>query len=348
MPCLGADLSGELNAAGAAQNLPADAAEALNGLSPTAADAGFDGGLERLWNYVNLHIHEAAAEVFRPTAAVIAISVLCAAGDPLALREAGKFDYVNFGGCLAVAAASITDVRSVIAMGSETVEALWEYSHTLLPTLTTAAVSAGAVTSAGAKYAAAALFSDLLLTAAEGFVLPLICGYLAAETAGAALGTGQLNGAARLLHWAAKTSMKALVAAFAGYLALTGVLSGAADAAAVKAAKAALSTALPVVGGTLAGASEALVAGAAMVRNAIGAFGLLAVLAAVTLPVLRLGLRYLLFKAASAVAQVLAGGRIGGLIDAVGTAYGMVLGLVGTAAAIAFLSIISFMRTVTA
>ena len=346
IPCFAADLAEELHAADAASNLPADAAAALDGLSPMVTDVDLDGGLERVINYVNLKFRGLLTEALRPAAAVIAVSAICAAAGPMALAEQGKLDYVNFGGCLAVAAASVADVQSVIAMGNETIEALWEYSHTLLPTLTTAAVSAGAVTSAGAKYAAAALFSDLLLTAAQSFIFPLICGYVAAVTAGAALNTGQLSGAARLLQWASRTAMKALVAAFTGYLALTGILSGGADAAAVKAAKAVLSTAVPVVGGTLASASESLVAGAGLVRNAIGAFGLLAILAAVAIPVLRLGLRYLLFKAAAAVSAVLAGGRLGGLIEAMGTAYGLVLGLVGTAAAVSFLSVVSLMKTV--
>ncbi|MCD8256346.1 MAG: stage III sporulation protein AE, partial [Oscillospiraceae bacterium] len=111
-------------------------------------------------------------------------------------------------------------------------------------------------------------------------------------------------------------------------------------------AKAALSAALPVVGKTLSDASESLVAGAALVRNAAGIFGLLALLAVVAMPVLRLLLRWLLFQAAAAVASAIAGERLGGLIAGIGNAYAMVLGLVGVGAAIFFLAVVSFLRTV--
>ena len=342
-PVLAVDIGDALDADKASASLPAGAAEALDGLS--VADVDPDTGLGRIWTYIQERSRAVLAEALRPVAAVTAVAVICAAAEPLSL--AGKFNYVSFGGCLAVAAAAVADVQGVIRMGGETVGALCEYSKALLPTLSMAAVSAGAVTSAGAKYAAAALFSDILLTAAQDLILPLICAYVATVTAGAALGTNQLGGAARLLQWAAKTLLKALVVVFTGYLSLTGILAGSADAAAVKAAKAVLSTTLPVVGGTLASASESLVAGAALVRNAIGAFGLLAVLAAVALPVLRLALRCLLYRAAAAVASVIAGGRIGGLIDAIGSACGLILGLVGAAAAIYFLAIVSLLRTVT-
>ena len=348
LPCFAEsseDYAGALGADRAAEGLPPDAQEALGDMPVGGAD--LDGGLEKIWAFLRRHFREELSAALRPAAAVTAVAVCCSLGDPLALREAGRFDYVSFGGAVAAACASVADVRGVVAMGAETLQNLGDYSKALLPTLTTAAVSAGAVTSASAKYAAAALFSDVLLTLAYDLVFPLICAYVAAVSVGAALGTGQLSGAARLLHWTGKTFLKALTAVFTGYLALTGILAGGTDKAAVRAAKAALSAALPVVGAALSDASESLVAGAGLVRNAIGAFGLLAVLAAVILPVLRLALRYFLFKAVAAVAGAVAGPRLGGLVEAVSGAYGLVLGLVGTAAAVQFLSIVSLLLTVT-
>ena len=329
----------------AAENLPTDAAEALEGLAVT--DADLNDGLARVWDFVRGRMGAALSEALRPAAAVLAVTVLCALGEPLAQGN-GRFDYIGLGGSLAVAAAAVTDVQSVASMGWETVDTLCDYSRALLPALTAVAVGAGAITSAGAKYAAAALFTDLLLTAARDIILPLICAYTAVVIAKAALGTGQLSGAAKLLHWGTTKLMKWLVMAFTAYLSLMGLLASGADAAATKAAKAALSTALPVVGRTLADASETLVAGTALLRNAVGAFGLLAVLSAAALPVLRLGLRYLIFKAAAAIAEVISGGRLGGLVDGIGTAYGMLLGLVGAAAVFEYLAIISLMHSVMA
>ena len=101
-----------------------------------------------------------------------------------------------------------------------------------------------------------------------------------------------------------------------------------------------------MVGKTLADASASLVAGAAVIRNSLGLVGLLTVLGAVLLPVLRIGLRYLLYKAAAAVAGMFSGGRLERLINDIGTAYGMILGLVGAAAAYLLLAVVSLMQTV--
>ena len=89
-----------------------------------------------------------------------------------------------------------------------------------------------------------------------------------------------------------------------------------------------------------------VLAGAGLLRNSIGLFGMLAALGILALPVLRLAMRCLLYKAAAAMLSTAAGGRIGKLMGAIGTAYGMVLGLVGTEAVILFLSVYSLLRTV--
>lgn len=342
-PCLAIE---GLDPEDAARDMPEEAAEALEGVA--VEDADLDGGLERIGAFLREKIGGALKDALVPLGAVLAVTVLCAVAQQLNFSaKDSEIDFVVFGGCLAIAAATVTDLRSAVALGGETVRALGEYSHALLPTLTTAAVMAGASVSAGAKYAAAALLSDVLLTAAEGLILPLICAYAATVSAGAALGTDQLSSVAKLLQWLTKTLMKALVIAFTSYLTLTGVLRGAADAAAVKATKSVLSAALPVVGRTISDAAESLVAGAGIARNAIGSFGMLAVLAAVALPVLRLGLRVLLYKAVAAVAGVVSGGRLAKLLEGIGNVCAMLLGLVGAAAAFEFLAILSLLQTVT-
>ena len=102
----------------------------------------------------------------------------------------------------------------------------------------------------------------------------------------------------------------------------------------------AVSAALPVVGKILSDAASTYLAGAELVRGAVGAVGLAAVLCVCIGPVLSLGAHYLLFKAAAAVTEPFTEGRLSGLIGDIGTAYGMTLGLVGSGGAMLFLSVV--------
>ena len=347
LPCAGAEAAPEEDPDGvtkAVEALPETAAEALQGLEPGGVT--LDGGLERLWTYLRGRLSGLLADALAPVAAVLAVSLLCALGQPLDTGQ-GRFDYVTLAACLAVSAAAVADVKSAVSLGASAMEELGEYAKALLPALAAAALSAGALTSAGAKYAAALLCFDGLLAVGRLVLLPLICGYTALVMVRGALGGDRLNGAIRLLLWASKTLLKWMAVGFAAYLGLTGLVGAGADAAAVKGAKAVLSAALPVVGRTLADAADSLAAGAALVRGSVGLFGLLALGATALLPVARIGLRCLLFKAAAAVAGATGNKRLTALADGIGTAYGLTLSLVATSAAVAFGAVISLMRTVT-
>ena len=324
--------------------VPPEAREAL-GDSGTLTSSP-DGLLARLLAYARERLADAAAEVLRPLGGIVTICLLGGLGESLAPGGQRGADALTLGSCLGIAVIGAEDVRSVLAMGREALTGLLDFSRVLLPTLATAAAAGGAGGAGGAAYTASALFSDLLLSAANSLILPMICACVALASAGAVLGDGRLDGAVRFLRWGARALMRALAAAFTAYLALTGIIASAADAAAVKAAKSVLSAALPVVGKLMADASEALVAGAGLIRSAVGVYGLLACAAVVLVPVLRLALRCLLFRAAAMLCSGITGARQTKLISSLADANGMLLGLVGAASIIEFFSIIFLIRTV--
>ena len=343
LPARAAALEDALGLPEVAAAAPREALDAVG--SPGVTEAELNTGLEKLFAWLRAHFPEALREALRPLAGIVAVTLLCAAGTGFAASGAGG-EAVELAGCLAVALIGAQDVRSVLRLGSETLHTLRDFSRVLLPTLTTAAAAGGAGGAAGAVWAATALFSDLLLSAAEQLILPLLCGFVGASAAAAVLGEQRIEGAVGLLQWLARTLLRGLAMAYTAYLGVTRVLGAQTDAAAAKTVKSVLSATLPVVGRLLSDASEALVAGAALLRGALGVYGLLVTLAAVCLPVLRLALRWLLFRGAAAVCAGIAGARQGRLIGRLGAAYGLLLGLVGTAAAIEFLAICSLIRTV--
>ena len=345
LPCspASAALPSEFDVGGAGTALPREASEALGEWD--IEDADVDTGIGRIVTYVREQFHVVLAEVLRPVLAVMAVTVLCAVGGGLSAGvKAGGFDYVSLAGCLSIGMVCVSDISSLVAMGRETMENLWDFSKALLPSLTAAGTAAGAVTAAPVKYAATALFLDVLINVADTLVFPLICAFLAVVLADAAIGEGRLSDAVKLLKWMCRLVMCALVSTFTLYLTVSGVVASAGDAVAEKAAKTVLSAALPVVGGIVSDAAGSLVAGAGLIRGALGVFGLTAVLAVCALPFLRLGLRYLLFKAAAALSGIIGGGRLASLLDGIGAACGMILSLVGVEAIFLFISVLSMIK----
>lgn len=302
------------------------------------------GLVSRLWDSALEMLGGILKRGVSSAAALLAVALLCGLVSPMAEGDIPK--YVILGGVLAVAVVAIGDAGAFIGKGVEALNEMSMFSKTLLPCLTAAATASGAVTSAAAKYAATALFMDIIITAAQAIIIPLVYAYMAAAIAAAALDSPALDSAAALMKWLCGAVITLVMTAFTLYLSISGAVSGAADAATAKVAKSAISAALPVVGGIISDAASTVVAGAGLLRSAVGAFGMVAVAGICLAPFLSLGLQYLLYKAAAALAGVFADKRIGSLISALGGAFGTVLGVVGAVAIMLFISVISLIKVV--
>lgn len=303
-----------------------------------------EGLLSKIWKSVVDSFSSHVANAAHSAVIIVIVVLLCAMAG--AMYQGSIPDLVPLGGTLAISAVAVGDMNSLFGLGTEMLSTLSDFSRVLMPSLAAAASASGAISSAAAKYAAVTLFMDVLLSVSQNVIMPLIYAYIALIIANAAMGNGALAGAASLLKWLCVTSMTALVIAFAGYLSITGVISGSADAVATRVAKTTMSTLLPVVGSIISDAASTVVVGAGLLRNAVGIFGMICVLCVCSAPFVRLGIQYLLYKAASGLSCAFADGRLTGLISGIGTAFGMVLSLVGAGAIMMFFSLISFMKAV--
>lgn len=321
-----------------------DAARDIMGDAGVRDTLDVESFMSRIWGNLKDKFSSILTESVGSAVAIVAVALLCGVISQLAMEEAPK--YVTFGGVIAVAVIAVAGSGSFIRLATDTLDMLTSFSHTLLPCLCTSAAAGGAVGSAAAKYAATALFMDIFITATRSIVVPLIYTYLAASVASAAMDSPALGSAAALLKWLCNTSMTIIMTAFTVYLAVTGVISGSADVLASKAAKTAISTVLPVVGGIISDAAGTVVAGAGLVCGAIGVFGLGAVLCICLVPFLRLGMRYLLFKAAAMLAGSFADSRMSSLVGSVSSAFGMLTGMVGSGAIMLFFAIVSMIKAV--
>ncbi len=325
--------------------LPGEAEEIIGDLSPTGTEMGQE-GIGALYAKLKGSFADIFGQALRSGLKILAViiigSLACAA-----LDEGGVKEAVNMCSAVAVSAIAVYDVKTFFGLGQQTLYSLSDYSRVLLPSLCAAAAGAGAISSASVKFAATALFMDVLLSVGINVILPIIGLYLACVVSSAVLGRDTLDGVAKMLKWAATTALTLLMMGFTAYLGFSGLVAGKTDEMAARLTKSAISTFLPVVGGIVSDAAGTVVAGAGILRNAIGIFGFLAVTAVCLSPFLTIGANYLVYKGTAAMSQALADKRMTQLVDGVGTAMGLVLALVGSGCIMLFISVISSMRAVT-
>lgn len=301
------------------------------------------GGLGRIWQQGKGQVCALLSQAVRSGCLLVVIALFCGAAQAVRESFGGAFgiDVVSMAGAAGVAAAAAADVHSLMAVGSETIQRIWSFAALLLPVVASAAAAGGGPAEAAARQGATLLFANLLITAIQQWLLPLTYAYLAVSMAYAAVGNEGLRAVGRLLKWVVVTALTLLVMAFVGYLSVTGAVAGTADAAAVKAARFAISGMVPVVGGILSDASETVLAGAGVLKGAVGVFGMLAVLAFCFVPFLQLAFHYLAYKAAAVLTSALSAGRVGGLIGDVGNAFALVLGMTGASAVLLLVSLVA-------
>ncbi len=327
------------------ENLPDGADEILGEVS---IDGDMDTG--RILGNILDSALGALGGIFKEAAggavAVLAAASLCSIGTSLAPPGTRVGDAISLAGVAVISAAAVSGTGSLISMASETMTETNAFSKALLPVLTSASAITGSAASAAAKYAASALFLDLLVTIGEKVILPLIYMYLAAAIASAAFG-GSLSSVVRLIAGVVKFLLTAIAIIFTLFLTISGLVASTADAAAVKITKTAISTLLPVVGGMVSDAAEAVASSVAVIKSAAGVFGVLAVCAMCAIPFLKLAVNCIIFRLASALAEPVSDGRLTGLIGSVSSACGMALGLAGTSAIMLLISVLSVTRAVT-
>jgi stage III sporulation protein AE len=190
------------------------------------------------------------------------------------------------------------------------------------------------------------LFSQLLIDCMDQFLIPMVYSYVVISCACAAVGNTGLDKLAGLIKSGATFLLTSILLVFVGYLTASGAIAGSVDASAVKAAKLAISRAVPVVGGILADASETVLAGAGTLKSSVGAAGMLVILAICLIPFLRLAIHYLMYKVTAALCATIAQPRLSKLIDGIGGAFGLVLGMTGAAGLVLMISLVSALKVV--
>lgn len=253
---------------------------------------------------------------------------------------------VQIVGSLAIAALLLRTSNSLIKLGTQTVTELSEYGKLLLPVMTAALAAQGGITASAALYTGTALFDALLCGLIASVIVPMIYMFLSLSVANSALGEGTLARLRDFIKWLMTWSLKIVLYVFTGYIGITGVVSGTADAAAVKAAKLTISGVVPVVGSILSDASETILVSAGVMKNAVGVYGLLAILAVWLGPFVRIGAQYLLLKLTCAVCGVFGSKQTIKLIQDFSGAMGMLLAMTGTVCLLLLISTVCLMKGV--
>lgn len=297
-----------------------------------------------IWSILQKALAEVNPEITRWAGICLSVVAVVMLISLLKHLPGDRISVMEFAGVLAVAALLLQHTHSMVDIAANTVVELSEYGKLLLPVMTAAMASQGGVTGSAALYTGTAVFHTLLSSAIANLLIPLVYIFLAIAVAAAATGEEFLGKIRNAVKWLMTWGLKIILYVFTGYMSITGVVTGTADEAAVKATKLTMSGMIPVVGGILSDASEAVIIGAGMMKNAAGVYGMLALLAVWITPFLQIGISYLTVKLSAVVCDSFGVKRVSGLLKNISEAMGLLLGMTAAICILLLISVICFMK----
>lgn len=329
---------------------PVAAAEIVPPTVPEGADAifpedptSFSDGLKEIFSDVSAYFRPALADCLQTCLKLISIAMLTAL---FCGASAGTKRSLDLAAVISMAVILLAPANTLIHLGSETITEITNYGKLLLPVMATALAAQGAASSSAALYAGTACLNSILGSIISALLIPMIYIYLVLAVAGNAAENSLLNKTKDFIKWLVTWCLKILLYVFTGYMGITGVITGSVDAAAMKAAKITISGVVPVVGGIISDASEAILVSAGVLKNTAGVYGILALICILIGPFIRIGVQYLALKLSGAFCQAFASGPSSKLLQDFTTAMGLVLAMTGTVCLLQLISTVCFMRGV--
>lgn len=295
--------------------------------------------LQTAINHIRPDLEEAVQVIISVIAAVLIICIVHT-------FQGGVKKTAEITGTVCISIILLSNTNSMIRLAADTILELSEYGKLLFPVMTAAMAAQGGLTSSTALYAGTAVFDMLIANLISKVMLPLVYLYLALAVSNGAMQEDILKRLRDMVKGFVNWSLKILLTVYTTYMSITGVVSGATDAAALKATKVTISSVVPVIGGILSDASEAILVSAGLMKNAAGLYGIFALLAVFLRPFLKIGMHYILLKASAAVCCLFGTKNLVDLMDDFSSAMGILLAMTGAVCLLLLISTVCFMKGV--
>lgn len=343
IPCVFAEETTGIATEIVEEGIPDEALEVMPEISIEDTPSFWENAGDTILNAFG-QVNGSLKSALRLCAILLALVLLCAIAELSSSQK--KAGAITVAGALGICAVFIGTANTMATLASDTVDHVSSYSAMMLPVLASASAMSGGMATSSALYAGTVAFSELLMQLISKLLIPALYFFFAVCTAEAALSSELLSEIREFIGWLISKTLRIIVYIFLGFLTISGVIGGAADAAAIRATKATLSGMVPIVGGIISDASETLLASAAILKSSVGVFGMIVVLAICIVPFFQIGIQYLMLKVTAAVS-----GTIGlkphiSLLKNFSSGMGYLLAMCGTCCFLLMISFVCFIKVV--
>ena len=209
----------------------------------------------------------------------------------------------RYAGMMMTMALLVSDLREHVALAGETVDRMAEWMQMIFPLLVTLLAAVGGTASSAFYQPAVIAAGGAMTTLVHRVTMPLAVSVAVLTMVGSLSEELRVSRLCRLFRQAANWTLGFGFTVFIGVMSVQGVSAAALDGVSIRTAKYAIDNFVPIVGGMFSDTVDTLVGCSLVVHNAVGVFGLLLLLGALLVPLLRTVCTLFLYRAVAAVVE---------------------------------------------
>ncbi|MCE5287355.1 MAG: stage III sporulation protein AE [Pelosinus sp.] len=234
---------------------------------------------------------------------------------------------------------TLTIFYNMMVMARDTVGNMVGFMEALLPLLLSLIAAVGAISTA-------ALFTPLMVfvlnsvsVVIRDIVLPFLLLAVFLDCINYLSDKYRLTNLCSLFKQCGMMTLSFTLVLFIGVITIYGITGSAMDGLALRTAKFATSTFVPVVGGMFADAVSVVMSASLLLKNAVGIFGILVIAMVCVFPLIKLLALTIILKAAGALIQPVGDEKMASCLNSIGNQMLLVFGAVATVTLMFFLVI---------
>lgn len=269
-----------------------------------------------LWQSVLALVWEEGKVILPAFAVIIAVALLSGILNSVrgSFLRGSMAEVIHFAAYLCVGAALLSVLISVLQAGFSAIESMQRQMEIIYPILLTLMAASGGAVSAGIYRPAVAFLSSAVCEMFSAVVLPTSVAVIVLTFIGCLsdeIKTTKLGDFFKSLN---KWLIGLTLGLLGIFLTVQGISAAQYDGLSLRAAKYLVSGSVPIVGGFLSGGLDLVLAGSALIKNAVGSFAVFLLFGVILRPVL-LFAAFQIFLRLSAAAAEPVGGKISAFLS---------------------------------
>src|SRR5690554_5020175 len=205
---------------------------------------------------------------------------------------------------------AVQSFATAIKVGVNSIDNMVTFMHALLPTIIILLTSMGALVSAALFQPFITVTVSMLSTFVKNIIMPLIFFGAILNLVTFISEKIQISKLAGLVKQISIVLLGFVFTIFLGVMAIQGVASSSFDGVTARTAKYAVDNLIPIIGGFLSDAIDTIIGCSLLIKNAIGAIGLIFLFIMILFPIVKIFALILIYKLSSAIIEPIADGRI--------------------------------------